>query len=136
MSMTYWGITGFGVCLTDIDKYLNKEKVNKFVRLGNPSMTFEDDVFDDYTFYGDPYNNLAEFLCEFDDKNILTYDDNGENDAYLLYVPPYPWRATKNEPKSQIELEDYILSILRKVYDADDYELRKSLDYINTWGCG
>ena len=136
MSMDYWGITGFGVCLDDIDKYLNSEKVNKLIRRMFPKETFEEDVFEDDTFYGDPYTNFAEFLCEFDNRKILSYDDDGQGVAYFLYVPPYPWKAKENEPKSQEELEDYMLSILRKVYDADDYVLRNSLEYINAWGAG
>jgi len=136
MSMDYWGITGYGVCLDDIEKYLDREKVNKIIRQMFPDEEFTEDVFDGFMFCGDPYTNFAEFLCEFDDRKILTYDDDGQGVAYFLYVPPYPWKAKENEPKTRKELEDYMISILRRVYDTDDCDLRNSLDYISTWGAG
>ena len=44
MSMTYWGIVGYGVCLDDLDPHLNNEKVNKLIREMNPDIVFEGDV--------------------------------------------------------------------------------------------
>lgn len=135
MSMTYWGIVGYGICLNDIDKYLNVKKINEKVRAANPKNTFEEDVFDDNTFYGDPYSNLAEFICEtFDEKGILTWDDDGQDRCFLLYTPIYPWRMTEKQPKSLKELNDYLISVLQTVYDATYDQLDTELDYISTWG--
>ena len=137
MSMSYWGINGFGVCIDDIYKYIDNAKVNRKVREANPEITFEEDVFDDDTFYGDPYTNIAEFICEtFDTRKILTWDDDGNGRAFLLYEPPYPWKATQNEPKTLAELGDYMVSVLRNVCDAGYDELADTLDYISKWGCG
>ena len=137
MSVSYWGIVGYGVCLDDIDKYLDREKINILVRKANPDIEFEEDVFDDYTFCGDPYSNLGEFLCELDDRNILSWDDDGNGRGFLLYEPIYPWlNNPSNQPKSMNETKDHIISVLKKVCDATYEELSKEIDFISTWGCG
>ena len=134
MSVEYWGIKGYGVCIDDISSYINEKKVKNFVKKFLSEENIEDDDFEDYMFCGRPYDNFAHFLCEFDDKNILTYEDDGQGVCYLLYAPPYPWQAKKNEPKTVNELGSYIVQILKKVCDADDKELSVHIDYINTWG--
>ena len=136
MSMSYWGIVGYGVCLDDIDTYLDKDKINKLVRKMNPEIEFEEDVFDDYTFYGDPYNNLAEFLCEFDGKHILTWEDDGQGKAFFMYEPIYPWlKYPKPLPRSVDEVKKLIISILMNVCNATEEELGREIGYISTWGC-
>lgn len=136
MSVSYWGINGYGICINDIEKYLNYEKVNKLVRSLNPDVEFEDDIFEDSTFYGYPYISFADFLCELDDKKIMSYDDNGDGSSYFLYVPTYPWRRKRNEPKTEQKLEEYIIKILLKVYDATYDQLSEHIDYIDTYGRG
>ena len=135
MSRCYWGITGYGICLNDIAKYLNKEKVVGYLKRISPNQTIDEDPFENDTFYGNPYNSFVEFLLEFDEKNILDYESDGQDAEYLLYTPPYPWTATKNEPKSLNELKDYIYSILRKVYDASADILYDAMYYVDTAGC-
>ena len=66
----------------------------------------------------------------------MTYEDDGQGVAYFLYMPPYPWHAKQTEPKSINELKDYIISILRNVYDATYEQLNKYIEFINTVGCG
>ena len=136
MSVSYWGIVGYGVCINDIDKYLDKYKINNLVRKFNPNIEFEEDVFEDDTFCGDPYNNLAEFLCDLDYRNILTWEDDGNGRAFLLYEPVYPWLIkAENQPKSVDEVKDLIIGILLNVCNASRNELVKEIDYISTWGC-
>lgn len=136
MSVSYWGIVGFGVCLDDIDKYLDKEKINILVRKLNPDIEFNEDVFDDYTFCGEPYTNLAEFLCELDYRHILSWADDGNNRAFFLYEPVYPWLSNSDkQPKSINEVKDYIISVLKKVCNTSYEDLSKEIDYISTWGC-
>lgn len=136
MSMAYWGIVGYGVKLDDIHQYLDQEKVKRLIREINPNEKFTDDIFDDDTFVGGAYSNFAQFLCDFDDKNIMSFDDNGENVQYLLYKPPYPWIATPEEPKTVKELDDHIVKILQNVYNASADELKEHIDYIDTVGWG
>ena len=136
MSMDYWGIIGYGVCLDDIYDYLNREKVNTLVRKLLPKETFEEDVFDDDTFYGNPYNNLAEFLCDLDEDKIFSWNDDGQGAPYFLYFPSYPWQRKENEPTDVNEVTDKMVKILHKVYDMPINELRKMIHYISTYGCG
>ena len=112
MSMDYWGIVGYGVSVENIRKYINEEKVNTLVRELNANELFEDDVFDDDTFCGNPYNNFAEFLCELDETDTLTYDDDGNGGSYFLYCPKYPWYIKENDPKSYKDIDESILKSL------------------------
>ena len=136
MSMSYWGIVGYGVCVQDIEKYLNHPKVNRLVAEMNANTQFDEDVFEDYTFYGEPYSNFAEFLCELDETNSLIYDDNGNGECYFMYAPKYPWSVKENDPKSYKDVDDRILKVLKQVCDATEEELRDKIDFINTYGCG
>ena len=135
MSVDYWGIVGYGICLDDVSKYLNAEKVNDLVRKLMPKETFEEDVFDDDTFFGDPYSNLAEFLCEFDDERIFSWEDDGQGTAYFLYEPSYPWQIKPNSPVVMNDIKDRMIKILKKIYDAPYEELENYIDFISTYGC-
>lgn len=138
MSMCYWGIVGYGVCIDDIYKYIDHGKVNKIIRTLFKEDDFytDDDVFDDDTFYGNPYCNFAEFLCELDEDKIFNFDDDGQGKAFFLYEPNYPWHTLKNEdPKTIEECEDKMIAVLRKVCDAKDEDLRNCINYISESGC-
>ena len=135
MSVSYWGIIGYGVKLNDIYKYIDHDKVNSLVRdLINEDI--EGDVFDDDTFYGNPYSNFGEFLCEFDKDNIFMYDDNGNDESYFLFEPHYPWHANKNDPKTEEECADKIMAILRQISNGHNNEIRQCIDYVNEVGWG
>lgn len=138
MSMCYWGIVGYGVCIDDVDKYIDHGKVNKIVRTLFKENDFytDDDVFDDDTFYGNPYYNFAEFLCDLDEDKIFDFDDDGQGTAFFLYKPKYPWNIQQDkQPKTRKECEDKMIAILRKVCDAKDEDLRSLFDYISESGC-
>ena len=139
MSMSYWGIVGYGVCINDIEKYINHEKVNKIVRSLFKEGDFyeDDDVFEDDTFYGNPYTNFGEFLCELDDDKIFNFDDDGQDKTFFLYEPIYPWSAKKEkQPQTVEECNDKIIKILKKVCDATYEQLEKEIGYISESGCG
>ena len=133
MSMSYWGIVGYGVCIDDIYKYIDQKKVNQLVRDMLP-YDIEEDVFEDDTFYGNPYANFGDFLCSLDEDHIFDYDDNGNGSAYFLYMPTYSWRLKGNEPKTQKECKDKMMKILRQVCPGHDDEVMNCIDYISTWG--
>lgn len=135
MSMDYWGIIGYGIEIQDIYRHINKEKVNKLVRELNPNLKFEDDVFDDDTFIGNPYNSFAEFLCELDKNSLFTYDTDGHDRDYFMYAPVYPWAAKKNEPSTEKECKNKMINILQQVVDLSDEEISKYIHYINDYGC-
>lgn len=139
MSMSYWGIVGYGVCINDIEKYINHEKVNKIVRSLFKEEDFyeDDDVFEDDTFYGNPYYNFGEFLCELDDDKIFNFDDDGGDRTFFLYEPRYPWSGRKErQPNTVEECKDKIIKILKKVCDATYEQLENEIDYISESGCG
>lgn len=138
MSMDYWGIVGYGVCVQDIEQYIDKEKVNILVRDINVNCCdFTEDVFEDDTFCGNPYQNFGEFLSELDETNTIIWDDGGESQkAFFLYVPKYPWMYRNNDPKSIKDVEDRIIKVLKMVCNATEEELKKKIDFINDYGCG
>lgn len=137
MSYCYWGITGYGLDVDDIYNYINHEKVNSLVRELMPNETFEEDVFEDDTFYGSPYQNFAEFLCELDDTHTIIWEDGGNsNKAYFLYVPKYPWMVKNNDPTSYKDVEDRIVNAVMKVCDADEEYVRSKIDSISDYGSG
>ena len=136
MSMTYWGIIGFGICLDDISEYINEEKVKEYVHKFLPDEVFDDDLLQSDVFFGDPYSNMAEFLCEFDEDNMLSWEDDGQGTAYFLYEPVYPWLKNNRIPKSQQEIENKMIDIINKVYDIPINILMSKFDYFSTYGCG
>ena len=136
MSRSYWGIIGYGVNLDDVPN-LNSEKVNRLVRKINPLEKFEGDVLEDDTFCGGRYNSLAEFVCELDTTNSLTWDDGGDcGGQYVLYAPKYPWQVKDNDPRSIVDVEARLLTVLQKIYDVPINELKEKIGYISDYGCG
>ena len=137
MSWCHWGIVGYGVDLDDIEKYINTEKVNKLVRELNPNEIFDEDVFEDDTFCGNPYQNFGEFLSELDETNSLIWDDGGDSGKhFFLYEPKYPWMIKNSDPVSYEDIEDRIIDVLTKVYDAETNVLRSKIDSISDYGSG
>lgn len=127
MSVSYWGIVGYGIRLDDIGKYINKEKINILVRELNPNIEFnnEDNVLDDDTFSGDPYCSIAEFLTELDDTHSLIWDTSGNlGNEYLYYAPDYPWHKHEKDPKSFDEIRERIQNVIQKVYDIETEDLK------------
>lgn len=134
MSMTSWGIVGYGVSIDDIYKYIDHEKVNAIIRKLFREEDFTEDVFEDDTFYGNPYTNFAEFLCELDDDNIFSWDDDGQDKDYFLYEPSFSWARRPNEPSSMVECQDKMVNILKKVCDVKDADIRACIRYISDGG--
>ena len=137
MSWTHWGIVGYGVDLDDIEKYINKEKVNLLVREINPLENFDEDVFEDDTFCGNPYQNFGEFLSELDETKTIIWDDGGDSGKhFFLYEPKYPWMIKNNDPASYEDIENRIINVLIKVSDIDKETLRSKIDFISDYGSG
>jgi len=142
MSMTYWGINGFGLCLDSVYGALNQKVVKEKIKeLFKPDQTegIDDvaDILDADWFYGDPYSNFAEFLVEgYDEKKILSWEDDGNGRAFLLYQPPYPWQLKPEDPKTCDELISYMVKVLQNVFDLSHNEIASKLDFISDWGCG
>lgn len=138
MSVCRWGITGYGVNIEKIYEYIDKEKVNAIVRKLIPDINLkeDDDVFEDNTFCYEPYSSFAEFLCEFDDKNIMTWDSDGDGGEYFLYKPKYPWEINNNDPKHIEEITEYIIRILQRVFSIPAIILRDYITYIDEVGVG
>lgn len=137
MSWSHWGIVGYGIDIDDIFEYINTEKVNKLVRELNPKEEFEEDVFDDDTFYGNPYQNFGEFLSELDKTNTIIWDDGGDSGKhYFLYCPKYPWQIKNNDPLSCEDIADRIVDVLTKICDTEVNILRSKIDYISDYGSG
>jgi len=136
MSVSYWGIVGYGVCIDNLYKYLDHEKINKIVRKLNLHYTFDDDVLEDDTFEGAVYDCFAEFLCDLDDDNIFNWDDDGNGRSFFLYMPSYPWQRKENEPQTLNQVRDRMVKLLKIVCDASSEDLYNTLGYISDWGCG
>jgi len=134
MSMTYWGIVGYGVCLDDLDPHLNNEKVNKLIREMNPDIVFEGDVLSNDTFYGEAYDSFAEFLCDINEEEIFTWADDGQGTYYFMYTAPMPWEMKLTEPKSLKEMKQRMADVLQKVYDIPFNTLIENITYIDTYG--
>lgn len=137
MSVSYWGIVGYGIDLDNIAEYLNKEKVNLLVRKNNPKEIFEEDVFEDDTFYGNPYSGFGEFLSELDETNTIGWNNSGNTGKdYFLYEPKYPWTVKNNDPTGYEDVENRIIKALLKVYDITEEEIKSKIGYIDDYGCG
>ena len=139
--MDYWGITGYGINIDDIMDFVDKEKVKNIVCSLFKELSPEDDIFDDDTFSGNPYNGFAEFLCDIDDTNLIGCETDGQGTSYFLYIPPYPWLVRGvPQPKNSEEVAQIIIKTLSKVCNFDinnakEYEnIRKRIDYIDTYG--
>ena len=141
MSRDYWAIEGYGINTEDIMQYVNKDKVIGHLKRLIPNAIFEEDIFDDDVFCGDPYSNFAEFLCELDETETMSWNDDANGESYFLYEPRYPWHIKENDPKSYEEAEEIILNVLNKVCDIDMDntrsidEIRQHIYDISTYGC-
>lgn len=85
---------GVGIRTNDLYPHLNNKKCIAVLKqqMGRDfSLENEEDFdIDDY-FYGEPFENLADFLCHCDDTNTMTYEGNGDGDCFFYYAPSYPW---------------------------------------------
>ena len=138
MSRCYWGIVGYGVSINSIYKYIDDKKVLKIILGLHPDIEIEEDISDDDWFY-DIYNNFAEFLCDLDETNSLSWQDTGDGgEAYFLYEPKYPWMFRNDDPMSYEEIEERIINILEKIIkdNTDMKEIRNLINHINDYGCG
>lgn len=137
MSVSYWGITGYGIDLDDIRNSIDEEKVYRLVKQLVPNEIFGDNVFEDNTFYGCPYESFGEFLSELDDTNTILWEDGGENDShYFLYIPKYPWQVSDKDPKNPKEIEDRIVKVLLKICNESEESLRSKIGFVSDFGYG
>lgn len=133
--MDYWYVDGYGVRIRDIMPYVDREKVNQLYHKVCPDDDTEsEDVLNDYTFRGEVYGNFAEFLCDLDDTDTLSYNTDGYEEEFFYYAPSYPWYLREKDPKTITEARKYILNVLGKISDASIEELSKHIGYIDAAG--
>ena len=137
MSVDYWSIFGYGIELSDIIKYIDKNKViTELKKLVHDTEIPDDtdDIFELDALCGYPYNYFAEFLCDLDERNVLTWDSDGDGNEYLMYTPNYPW-YTEYTPQSPQEVAKIITEVLDKVCSMPD-NMKYPIGYIDTIGYG
>lgn len=97
----------------------------------------EDDFDLEEFIFGDPYQSLAELMCEIDGSGVMGYADNGYGEDYYLYCPSYPWTWRKNEPKSISEVHRIIIKTISKITNLKLDQIEAMIDDdIYDHGCG
>lgn len=131
MSMSYYGIVGYGV---NVEKFANKINKDKLISLLKDEDVYEEG-YDDYTSYlnGQPYNWLAEMFWYsygwFD--NILTYEDS-ENCSYLYYPAMLPWELKPSEKSiNKEDVDEVIIDTIQSLADVSRSDILSEIGYIN-----
>lgn len=136
MSVTYWMNEGIGVTSDALWPRLNMHKCFLVVR-EQVAENIKEEGFDlDDFFYGEPYENLGDFMCHVDDSGVMSWGDNGYGESYFLYCPSYPWYRRENEPSSEKEARKIIVDALLKVTDLSREEADKLICDIYEVGSG
>lgn len=136
MSMVHWSIVGYGLSLNNIHKYINPDKIKSKLATLNVEYDDEEEVLESDIFCGDPYYYIAEFLCDLDETNTLSFDTNGDGNEYLFYPRIYPWSAHENEAETEAEAADRIAKVICQVYDMVPEDVYEKLDYLDEEGWG
>ena len=138
MSTSYWGIIGIGIRSSSIEKHLDKHKCYLEVCKQLPEEEIEEEDFNLNDFlYGNTFQNLGEFLhCICEKSDVMSWNDNGQDDSYFLYPASYPWYRTPEDPKSFSEVEEIIVDTLTKVTNLSEDDIRSLIEEINEAGCG
>ena len=140
MSTCYWMCEGIGIKANELYPYLNKSKCISVLKreLGEDFEIQDGGDFeiDDYLF-GNPFENMGDFLCHCDDTNTMTFGDNNDGDCYFYYVPSYPWERRHNEPLSITEVHERIIDSVQCVCDLSRTQIEDMIDDdIYDYGCG
>jgi hypothetical protein len=152
MSVCYWNITGYGVCLDDILALLDAEKLRSemvrqekcelepshpdwqvFKEMDNDSrMEYLGDDFCEYT------SNICGVLAESDALELLSSATNGDGMYFLLYERRYPWEMRIGECQRQEEALQHICKLLLSftLPEITADELSKLIYEIDATGCG
>lgn len=140
MSTCYWMCEGIGIKTNKLYPYLNKSKCISVLKreLGEDFWIQDDGDFeiDDY-FFGNPFENMGDFLCHCDDTSTMTFGDNNDGDCYFYYVPSYPWERRHNEPLSITEVHERIIDAVQCICDLSRTQIEDMIDDdIYDYGCG
>lgn len=137
MSMCYWMNEGIGIRSSKLYPFLDAHKCYVAVVSQLPDEDINEDDFElDDFFYGEPFENLGDFMCYQDNTGTLTFGDNGNGESYFLYVPSYPWERAENEPLSLAEVHERIIDAVLKVTNLTREEVDILIDDdIYEYGC-
>lgn len=138
MSVTYWMNEGIGVRCSHVEPHLDGHKCYLEICKLLPDEHIEEDGFDlDDFLYGNPFENLGDFLSSLDETDVTTYGDDGDSQYYFLYSPKFPWHMKKNEPNCVEEVHRRIVDVLMKVTNLSRVDADKLIDdYIYDVGIG
>lgn len=140
MSTSYWICEGIGIKTNELYQHLNKDKCIAVLRkqLGKDFGLDNKEEFDiDDYFYGNPFENLGDFLCHCDDTNTMSFGDSNDGDYYFYYVPSYPWERRYNEPLSITEVHERIIDAVQCICDLSRAQIEDMIDDdIYDYGCG
>lgn len=137
MSMSYWLISGIGVCSEDIDPFIDGEKAaHALLSLfpGDKELQdfIEEGEFDDFDVYewldGFNLDCVAELLAKLDDTEVLIYGNDGDGSSYLYYPPTMPWERRDNEPDSVEEVHRRLIKVVQSMTNLSDEEIEKMID--------
>lgn len=137
MSMSYWVIEGVGIEVSDVEPYLDGEKLCNMLceqlpddeRLRSIS---ERKAYNELSYYnyihGYPFYGLADILTHCDDTDSITYGDDGEMREFFYYPPSMPWHHTENEPQTLQEVHRRIIAAVRKITTLSEQEIDDMID--------
>lgn len=138
MSVCYWMNQGVGIRASQLYPHLNSHKCYVAVcqQLQDEEIDENEFELEDYL-YGEPFQNLGDFMCHLDNTNVMTYGDNGDGEYYFYYAPSYPWERLDNEPLSLTEVHERIVDAVVKVTDLTRKQADALIDDdIYEYGCG
>ena len=128
MSVCYWMNEGIGIRSSSIWDHLDPVKCAKIV-----ASEIDEEVdpssfdIDDYM-YGNPFENLGDFLCHVDDSGVMTYGDDVESESYFLYTPSFPWERSNNDPESIEDVCRIIINAVKQITNLSDNQIRDLID--------
>lgn len=138
MSMRHWVCEGIGIRTDKLYPYLDTKKCIRELKKQLPDETIRPDGFDiDDYFYGNPFNDMGEFLYHLDDSDTMTYGDNGDGEHYFYYPPNFPWAMGPNEPKTIEDVHRIIINAVMKICNVDEDVIERMIeDDLYEYGCG
>lgn len=141
MSVSYWVISGVGICAEDVTRALNRKKlVLKLLELLHDEDSQEllqsiiaNDRYEEFDIegeflFGNPYDNMAELLVECEGTMSFTYSDDGFSRSYFYLPPTMPWINLESDPKTLEETHRRIIMAVQAITDLSAEEIEDLID--------
>ena len=132
-----WPIIGIGICITDLEEDLDKERVALLLQEQLPEdenvrrivQTGDYDKLNlDKYLHGRVFDNLADLFTYCDDTDTLTYADNNGGYCFLYYPPSMPWERGESDPDSREEVHRRIIRAVKKLTTMPESKIAEMID--------